>query len=70
MLTSGKVPFEKTINRQVYGDGGMRLLREKEGGRRYLSAGTIAYDDELSSDLSGHCWWLWSKSSSLLAASL
>ena len=47
----------------------MRCSREKVVGGADLSASTIAYDDELSSDLS-HYSWLWSESSSLLTAYL
>lgn len=47
----------------------MRRSGEKLGGNTYLSASTIAHDDEFPSDFS-HCWWLEFKSLQLSAASL
>lgn len=64
MLTSGKVPLEKTlmkkaeVSKRYAGRRGMlwwqwrrRHLHEKTG----LSAGTVANDDELASDFSHGC---------------
>jgi hypothetical protein len=58
MLTSGKVPFEKTLQgkRSASYCRGMKLKADSRGDLHQqtgLTAGTIAYDDKLAADL-GH----------------
>ena len=67
--TSGNVPFEKTINKQVWGGEGDEAWSRKVKESANLSASTVAHDDEFPSDLC-HCWWLESESLQLSAASL
>jgi hypothetical protein len=51
VCTSGNVPFEKTIKRQVCECGELAVMYDEES--LYLSASTVADDDELSPDF-GH----------------
>lgn len=55
MRTSGKVPFENTINRQVW-KGGQRRGSKHGNDENDLSASTISNDDKFPANFSHVDW--------------